>query len=355
MKRKIKQYVISGVVLAALAGVTIYYLLRGGGLAQLGQAMQRANYWFLALGLAAMLGFVACEAVNTRLVMRPLSGKLPFRHCMGYAFAGFYFSSITPSASGGQPVQVMLMTKNKVPVAHSALCYLMLGAVYQTGMLLYAGLALLLRWQLLGAAKGYVLLLFCLGGSFNLLLVTLIVVAVFWQPAAEKLVLGTARLLEKCRVVRQGDKLRDAARRQLEGYRQGAALLRRKPGLALSMLLITLLQLTCMYCVPAFVYLALGLPGPGALDLIAVQAVLAVAVSSLPLPGAAGANESVFLQLSAGIFTSAFAQTGVLLSRGISFYAMLLVSGVATAVFSLRRRIDKLPKVGYNRREKNLI
>jgi len=94
-----------------------------------------------------------------------------------------------------------------------------------------------------------------------------------------------------------------------------------------------------------YVPLELGLSGYSVLDMIALQAVLVVAVSSLPLPGAVGASESVFLQLSVGIFTAALAPAGVLLSRGISFYAMLLLSGGFTAVFSLCRGVDKGKKL----------
>lgn len=340
-----KKYVWGVLFLAALFGLTLYYLLRGDGLRQLIHAVRQANPVYLAAGLAVMIGFVVCEAWNTRLVMRPLCGKVPFLHCLKYAFAGFYFSAITPSASGGQPAQMVLMAKDHIEVPHSALCYLMIGAVYQVSMLLYAGAMLLVRGYLLGAAKGYVLLLFGLGAAFNLLLVTLMALAMFWQNAAEKLVACAIQLLEKCHLVKNGDAVRATARKQLDGYRDGARLLRRRPGLILKMLLVTLLQLTCMYSVPAFVYAALGLSGHGALDMIALQAVLVVAVSSLPLPGAVGASESVFLQLSAGIFTAALAPAGVLLSRGISFYAMLLLSGGLTAVFSLCRGVDKAKKL----------
>lgn len=343
MKNK-KKYIWSGLFLAALFALTLYYLLRGDGLWQLCRAVQQANPIWLAAGLAVMIGFVACEAWNTRLVMRPLCGKVPFLHCLKYAFAGFYFSAITPSASGGQLAQMVLMAKDNIEVPHSALCYLMIGAVYQVSMLLYAGVMLLLKGYLLGAAKGYVLLLFGLGAAFNLLLVTLMVLAMFWQPAAEKLVMGGIKLLEKCHIVRRGEAVRAAARKQLDGYCEGAQLLRRRPALVLQMLLITLLQLTCMYSIPAFVYAALGLSGHSALDMIALQSVLVVAVSSLPLPGAVGASESVFLQMSADIFTAALAPAGVLLSRGISFYAMLLISGGLTAMFSIHR-IDKAKKV----------
>lgn len=77
MKNK-KKYIWSGLFLAALFALTLYYLLRGDGLRQLCRAVQQANPIWLAAGLAVMIGFVVCEAWNTRQVMRPLCGKVPF-------------------------------------------------------------------------------------------------------------------------------------------------------------------------------------------------------------------------------------------------------------------------------------
>lgn len=67
------------------------------------------------LGLLLMFAFVGCEAMCSRTILRQLGDRVPYRRCLGYACTGFVFSSITPSASGGQPAQVCCMAGTAYP------------------------------------------------------------------------------------------------------------------------------------------------------------------------------------------------------------------------------------------------
>lgn len=63
MKNK-KKYIWSGLFLAALFALTLYYLLRGDGLRQLCRAVQQANPIWLAAGLAVMIGVCGVRSVE---------------------------------------------------------------------------------------------------------------------------------------------------------------------------------------------------------------------------------------------------------------------------------------------------
>lgn len=81
---------------------------------------------------------------------------------------------------------------------------------------------------------------------------------------------------------------------------------------------------------PFVVYRAFGLSGYSAADIICTQALVTLAVSSLPLPGAVGASEGGFVKAMTLFFGSALVTPAVLLSRGISFYSFLLISAGVT-------------------------
>ena len=101
---------------------------------------------------------------------------------------------------------------------------------------------------------------------------------------------------------------------------------------------LTVLQLTALFAVPVAVYHAFGLTGSSAMSIICTQALVTLAVSNLPLPGAVGASEGGFVAAMALFFGPALVTPAVLLSRGISFYAFLLVSAVITLAVHLRAR-----------------
>lgn len=72
--------------------------------------------------------------------MKALKQKVSYLKCLGFAFVGFYFSSITPSSSGGQPAQMFYMSKAKINLSYSSLNLLIITVVYQIVMMLYGGI-----------------------------------------------------------------------------------------------------------------------------------------------------------------------------------------------------------------------
>lgn len=124
----------------------------------------------------------------------------------------------------------------------------------------------------------------------------------------------------------------------MEEYRRGADCVRRNPALVPALLGLTFCQLTALFSVPLVVYHAFGLTGSGALDIIGTQALVTLAVASLPLPGAVGASEGGFVAAMRLFFGAGLVTPAVLVSRGISFYSFLLLSGCVTLLVHLRTR-----------------
>ena len=143
--------------------------------------------------------------------------------------------------------------------------------------------------------------------------------------------------------------LNDDGLLMLAEYRRGAECVKANPGLVPVLLGLSFLQLTALFAVPVMVYYAFGLTGSSAVSIICTQALVTLAVSNLPLPGAVGASEGGFVTAMALFFGPALVTPAVLVSRGISFYAFLLVSGVITLAVHLRsrrkRQVERSPRL----------
>ena len=75
----------------------------------------------------------------------------------------------------------------------------------------------------------------------------------------------------------------------------------------------------------------LGFHGYSIITLTILQSVISVSVDMLPLPGGMGISESLYLVMFAPVFGEALLPA-MLLSRGISYYAQMLISAVMTCV-----------------------
>ena len=118
-------------MVAVLALVTFHVLFQNHSMETMGETFRRAELKFVVPAFFCMFVFINCEAANIRLLMKTFHKKVPYRRSLSYSFAGFYFSAITPSATGGQPMQLFYMTRDGFGFAHSSFALLAVAAVYQ--------------------------------------------------------------------------------------------------------------------------------------------------------------------------------------------------------------------------------
>ena len=336
-----RKRILSFSFLAALIGGTLFFLLRQQPLSTLLQVLRSVRPGYIVLGLGLMFCFVGCEALCSKLILGRLGHAMPYRKCLGYSFAGFYVSSITPSSTGGQPAQIFYMSKDGIPAAHGSLNMMVVAVCYQAVTFLYAALSFFLLPQVRAA----------LGGGLGLLMILLtagMLSMMFLPNAARRLTGGLVTLGVRIGLVKHEDKVRAGLERQMKAYREGADCLRANLSLVPVLLGLTFLQLTALYAVPFAVYLGFGLSGASLFQMVGTQALVSLAVGSLPLPGAVGAAEGVALHAFTLFFGAGLVTPAVMVARGISFYSFLLISGLITLCVHLsvrRRALARDPKM----------
>lgn len=324
-------------VMAGLLGWTVYTVLREQTPVQLGSALASADWRFLLAGLALMAAFIGCEAGSTHLILRTLGSPQPYRRCYFYSCTGFFFSNITPSATGGQPAQIYYMNRDGVPAVHGAIDMLLVTIGYHTAMVGYGVLALVTCRELPEALGGQVGFLLGLGFAVFFVLNVAMVLFLFLPGPVGRLGRWAIGIAVRAKPNLDRAKLESRLTEELERYGQGARVIRASPGLLPRVLLLSAGQLACSYAVPYMVYLAFHLSGVTLWQVFSLQVLCTIAVGYLPLPGAAGAAENVFLRGFAFIFGGALVAPAMILSRTVSCYLVLIATGLVTAAVHIGR------------------
>ncbi|MBD5528478.1 MAG: flippase-like domain-containing protein [Lachnospiraceae bacterium] len=332
-----KKRYLGWILLVVLMAVTGYVLFREQSLGMLWESLRRVKIPFLFGGLCLMLGYVGCEALCTWQILGRLGHRLPYRRCLGYSFVGFYVSSITPSATGGQPAQIYCMSQDRIPAAHGALNMMLIAACYQTASLIWGGGAWLLcpKDGEFGGGMGLLLLY---GAGMMVLLTVGMGMVMFLPGLSRRICGGILKLLERFHFLRNPASAREKLEHQLAEYARGAACIKANPGLALRVLVLCVIQLGMLFSVPWIVYHAFGLQGHSWVQIVSLQALLTLAVCNLPLPGAVGPAEGGFVAAFTAVFGAGMVTPAMLVSRGISFYAFLIVSLLVSMAVHLRLR-----------------
>lgn len=98
-----------------------------------------------------------------------------------------------------------------------------------------------------------------------------------------------------------------------------------------------------LYSIPYIAYRGFGFDHLSLFSVLFMQAVLYLSVSIVPLPGAAGVSEGSFVLLFRQLFPANAVAPTMLFSRGISFYFLLILSGLLLLAvrFISEKKIDE--------------
>ena len=327
----LKRIVLHAALFVGLIVLTFAVLLRGQNIPALLAVLRDVKLRYLLLAAGCMCLFLLCEAANLHRCLRLFGSRCGKWQAVHYALTGFFFSSVTPSASGGQPMQLFAMHRDAVPMSHGTLALLVQFASFQLVTVSFASVGFALQHSLLSQEIGNLKYLFALGAGANALLLLLTLCAILSRRLCNVFQRIARRMLYALPIKRAAEHERSLSA-QLALYRQSAVYLRQNVPAMLRILAVTAVQITAFYSIPYWVYLSLGLPLCSFWRVASIQAVLHVAVSALPLPGAVGASEGTFLLLFRVIFPAAVLHDAMLLSRGVSFYLFVALSGIAVAV-----------------------
>ena len=342
MKSNVKNMLCVGAVCILLVW-TVFTIFREQTPGQLAAALLNADWRILLLGLPLMALFLCFEAAATYSVLRSLGCGQPFRRCVYYSCTGFFFSTITPSATGGQPAQVCAMSRDGVPAASGALDMLLVTIGYNTAAMGWGIFALVTARGFVEQLGGRVGVLLGVGLTVFAVLDAAMFLFLFFPEPARRVLYGCIALAVKVLPGPDRAALEAKADAHIAEYSRGAQLIRRTPGLLVWALGLSMMQLACAYAMPYVVYRAFGLSGYSLGQVFALQALCSIAVGYLPLPGSAGAAESVFLRGFLLIFGRTLVAPAMILSRTLSCYLVLAVVAAILAVGrTVRRRTEHI-------------
>lgn len=332
MSSKTKKILFNGIVIVAILGFTFSSLLGKNGLNNLITNIGKMNPLFLFIALACSMVFVLCEAMNTGRLLKLLGYPISLLKKIKYASVGFFFSSITPSASGGQPLQLYFMSKDKIKVAHGSLVLVIELILFQLITLALAIIALVFNFTFLGSLMKPIILLVALGSIVNIGMVAFLIFASLYGTKKLRFFNKWIYVAHKYRLIKKPQKVAHMVKNLLTQYNEGAQFIKKHPAVLIKCLLTTVIQLLALYSIPFWIYKGFGYGQHTFFQFIGLQSIVSLAVSFIPLPGAMGVSEGTFLLVFKALFPSVLVKSSVLLTRFANFYFPVIVTGIFVAI-----------------------
>lgn len=326
-----KKLAINVILFLAIMVFTMWFVFRDEGVEAVLTAMKQMSFAHLLLAIAIALFFISAEGIMIWYLLRSIDGTSSLFSCIRCSFIGFLFSGITPSATGGQPMQLYYLKRDGNSWSLSSVALMTVALMYKLVLVLF-GVGILLFWH--APLRGYLgtgyYRLFLLGLTLNTLLVVGLLMVMF-TPSVIRLLSGKAEWLAvKLHLLKKAGSKQARLDHFMDNYQNALSFLKEHKGKMFVVLLGTVVQRAAVFALTYVVYRGMGMSGVALTTIMWLQAAVYIAVDMLPIPGAQGITEAMYRRAFLNIFTAGHVTASMCISRGVSFYLMICVGLVVT-------------------------
>lgn len=342
---KEKRGMLLNIIFIVLTLLLMLYLVSKAGDPQLIlTAFTTINPWWLAGAVGCFAVHVLLEGLILRVIFYFQKVPITWGSCNLVGLIGMYYSSITPAATGGQPMQAFAFKKRGVPsgIGYSSLAVKFF--CWQCALLLIGAALWILKGSYIHMLLGRGVWLVALGFFFNSLMVTIVILLAINRNLVRVIIIFFVNLGYRLRLIKNRERTSSRMDAALTDFHSSVEILTKKPKQFLVLFMISMVQVTALMSVLYFIYRGFSLASHSYVQVLAVQFLLYITASFTPLPGASGAQEGGFYLFFRSFFPDASLFAALLIWRFVTYYLFIIVGFFAVFIdqtLTLRRNRKK--------------
>ncbi len=333
-----KKIVFNVVFFISLIALTYYIIFKDYSINDIINNLKNLNRTYLLISILFMSLYLVVEALNIKVILNSFKEKISLFKMVLYSFVCFLFSAITPGGSGGQPVTIYYMSKEKIKVSHSTLGYLIQLFGYNISSFILGIISAILNPQIF---ESKLLILFIVGSLFLLIPISLTVVGIFSKSLLKKIIDLLVIILELLKL-KNIESIKTKIYDELKVFNDSSNYIKTHKLEFSKSLVLSFIQITINYSIPYFIFKSFGLSGYSIVFFIQLQAILHNAAISIPLPGAVGITETVFLLVYSNVYPAYLLHSSLIVNRIVTFYLYVVLSLFIFVLFiTLKKKQSK--------------
>ncbi|SFC99487.1 lysylphosphatidylglycerol synthase transmembrane domain-containing protein [Butyrivibrio sp. YAB3001] len=343
-KRKIHKNIIWTIVSLILAVSTIRLVLKEGNnisLRELTTVISSSNKIFLILGAISSLMYVWFEGVAICSILKSTEYRQSKVKGLLYSTSDIYFSAITPSASGGQPASAYFMIKDGIPAGIATATLILNIMMYTISILVLGIVSVIISPNAFWGFSGFARFLIYLGFTI------LSVLAFFFYALLkkEKLIFNPLKkmifFLYNKKIINEKDKKLSKLEKIRNDYTVCSSLISGKKRVLVSSFIWNFIQRTSQMIVPMLIYASLGGNKVAMATVFSKQCLTTIGYNFIPIPGGMGIADYLMIDSFIEVMGEQMAYNVELISRGMTFYICVFISGITILVGYMVRRNRK--------------
>ena len=327
-------------MIAALSIVAVTSFNRNFHFSDFFKSVRSASPPWIVAAVCGTFGYILFEALSLMYICRSFGYGRRLKSGLLYSSTGFYFSSITPSATGGQPAQAYVMIKDGIPGVFAAIALLVNLLMYTLSIAVLGIFAFIARPSLFLKFSVVSRIMIIVGTVIQFTLAALVLLLIKNKRILHGIGRRLIRILGKLHLVRDKDNLLNTFDGKMAEYDKYAEYLHGKRPMMLKVLGINILQRASVISVTMFTFIALGGRGAEIFNIFVMQIYVLLGSTFMPIPGSIGITDYLMIDGFSNLITKSNVEPGTLelLSRTLSFYICVFACGLFMLYYYFKGR-----------------
>lgn len=314
------------VILGLTIFLIIYFVFSEGGFIDLLKSGLDINALWLCIAVGVHLLNIFLDSLIIFLFIRQSYPKFTLRNAVVTGMTGQFFCAVTPSATGGQPMQILVLSRMGVKGAHGTSALVQKFIVWQFTLAVYCIIAVAARFSMFSEYLNPAMWFFSiLGFSIQVGMIVILLLAAYCKGLTTRVVFFFLNIGAKLHFVKKLEDTKQKVEDTLTSFHDNNKALSKNKALLVKVYVITAVQMTAFFLVPYCIARSFNIDFD-IFDMLCAQSYVHMISCMVPLPGGSGAAEYCFSVFFGTYFTAETMKTAILLWRTITYYGTIALS-----------------------------
>lgn len=319
---KKKKIIIYSIIFILLFFLVFYVIFSNHDIGAFYENIKLLDYKYIIISLILVFMYFLCQGIYMKYMLNVLDVSITLVKGLYYSIVEFLFNAITPGATGGQPLQLFYMVKDKIPATKSIIVLLINTMIFKVFLIIGGIFIIIFRNNYIFDNGTIVNVLFWFGLLVDVFIILAYLMLMYNQKFIKKLFNLFYRIKKK--IFKKSSVNGDKGDEIIGKYVNEAIFLKNNYKKLFIPIIITFIQRIFMFSITYVLYRGLGFSDFSYIDLLLLQIFIQITIEGIIIPGAMGVSEYVNNNMYVIIFGT-LSISGMIVSRALSFYIPLLV------------------------------
>ena len=330
---KILKSIKKNTILLLIITIIVLYVVLKDDLNDIVEAFKHIDIKYILIALVFYFFYIVTKGyVNYKITND--KKRLTLKEAIKHNMIAQFFNGITPFSSGGQPMEIYMLTEHDISVAKATSQTIQSFIFYQIALVICGLFAVIYNFFFHIFPKDHFLQhLVIIGFAINIAVALGLVLISYSKTIADKVSNIVIKITKKFKKDVNEKEIKD----KFNDFHECGKSLRKRKNLYIMGIIMNVVSLLCLYCIPLFILYSMGdFHNLTMVDTLVASAYVYVIGAFVPIPGASGGIEYGFTQFFGNFISLTKISAVLLLWRFITYYMGMIIGG---GMFSIEKKV----------------